>query len=123
MAMTKSQLVGKLALMSNQTNRVSEQSVNVFFREIKDALARGDKVEIRGFGSFLLRHYEAYQGRNPRTGEQVEVPHKKLPFFRAGKDLRDRVNVGVLHSPKQKPMVSHTALHEAPLETRAERGR
>jgi integration host factor subunit beta len=88
----KSQLIDKLALLTNQTNKVAEGSVNIFFTNIKQALANGDKVEIRGFGSFLLKSYNAYTGRNPKTGERVFVPKKELPFFRAGKDLRERVN-------------------------------
>lgn len=90
--MNKSQLIDKLALLTNQTNKVAEGSVNIFFTNIKQALANGDKVEIRGFGSFLLKGYNAYTGRNPKTGERVFVPKKELPFFRAGKDLRERVN-------------------------------
>lgn len=92
--MNKSQLIEKLALLTNQTNKVAEGSVNIFFNNIKQALANGDKVEIRGFGSFLLKSYNAYTGRNPKTGERVFVPKKELPFFRAGKDLRERVNGG-----------------------------
>ena len=90
--MNKSQLIDKLAVLTNQTNKVAEGSVNIFFNNIKQALSAGDKVEIRGFGSFLLKAYNAYTGRNPKTGEKVFVPHKELPFFRAGKDLREKVN-------------------------------
>jgi integration host factor subunit beta len=98
----KSQLIEKLALLTNQTNKVAESSVNIFFSNIKQALANGDKVEIRGFGSFLLKSYNAYTGRNPKTGERVFVPKKELPFFRAGKDLRERVNGGpVEHASEQ----------------------
>ena len=90
--MNKSQLIDKLALVTHQTSKVAEGSVNIFFNSIKQALAAGDKVEIRGFGSFLLKSYNAYTGRNPKTGEKVFVPKKELPFFRAGKDLREKVN-------------------------------
>ncbi len=90
--MNKSQLIDKLSMATNQTNKVAEGAVNIFFSNIKDALSAGDKVEIRGFGSFLLKSYNAYTGRNPKTGEKVYVPKKELPFFRAGKDLRQRVN-------------------------------
>lgn len=78
--------------MTHQTNKVAEGSVNIFFDQVKQALANGDKVEIRGFGSFLLKEYGAYTGRNPKTGEKVHVPEKRLPFFRAGKDLRKKVD-------------------------------
>ena len=92
--MNKSQLIDKLALLTGQTNKVAEGSVNIFFDNIKQALSSGDKVEIRGFGSFMMKSYNAYTGRNPKTGEKVFVPAKELPFFRAGKDLRDKVNNG-----------------------------
>ena len=93
--MNKSQLIEKLAIITNQTNKVSEGSVNIFFDNIKQALSQGDKVEIRGFGTFLLKSYAAYTGRNPKTGERVQVGSKELPFFRAGKDLRQKVNDGI----------------------------
>ena len=93
--MNKSQLIEKLAVVTNQTNKVSEGSVNIFFDNIKQALAQGDKVEIRGFGTFLLKSYNAYTGRNPKSGEKVHVSGKDLPFFRAGKDLRQKVNNGI----------------------------
>ena len=90
--MNKSQLTDKLAVLTQQTNKVAEGAVNLFFGSIKEALDSGDKVEIRGFGSFLLKGYGAYTGRNPKTGEKVYVPEKLLPFFRGGKDLRKRVD-------------------------------
>ena len=90
--MNKSQLIDKLAVLTNQTNKVAEGAVNIFFTNVKQALSAGDKVEIRGFGSFLLKSYNAYTGRNPKTGDKVFVPKKELPFFRAGKDLREKVN-------------------------------
>ncbi len=91
--MNKSQLIDKVAVLTQQSNKISEGAVNIFFSNIKQALAAGDKVEIRGFGSFLLKSYNAYTGRNPKSGERVYVPKKELPFFRAGKDLRERVNL------------------------------
>jgi integration host factor subunit beta len=94
-SVNKSQLIDKLAVLTNQTNKVAEGAVNIFFNNIKQALSAGDKVEIRGFGSFLLKGYNAYTGRNPKTGERVHVPRKELPFFRAGKDLREKVNGNV----------------------------
>lgn len=92
--MNKSQLIDKLAVLTNQTNKVAEGAVNIFFSNVKQALAAGDKVEIRGFGSFLLKRYNSYTGRNPKTGGKVNVPRKELPFFRAGKDLREMVTDG-----------------------------
>jgi len=99
----KSQLIDKLALVTHQTSKVAEGSVNIFFSSIKQALEAGDKVEIRGFGSFLLKSYNAYTGRNPKTGEKVFVPKKELPFFRAGKDLRERVNSAVSQTSSTNP--------------------
>lgn len=90
--MNKSQLIDQLAFATQQTNKVAEGAVNIFFENIKQALSAGDKVEIRGFGSFMLKGYNAYTGRNPKTGDQVIVPKKELPFFRAGKDLRHQVD-------------------------------
>ena len=72
-----------------------EQAVDVIFEEISAALERGDRVELRGFGAFSVRERNARKGRNPRTGESVEVPAKKVPFFKAGKELRMRINDGV----------------------------
>ena len=69
-----------------------ERIVSAVFDEITEALARGDRVELRGFGAFPVKHREARTGRNPRTGEAVEVPEKRVPFFKTGKDLRDRMN-------------------------------
>jgi integration host factor subunit beta len=90
----KSQLIDKLSVLTQQTNKVAEGAVNLFFAHIKEALSAEDKVEIRGFGSFLLKSYGAYTGRNPKTGEKVYVPEKLLPFFRGGKDLRKKVDEG-----------------------------
>ena len=72
-----------------------EQAVDIIFEEISAALERGDRVELRGFGAFSVRQREARKGRNPRTGESVSVPAKKVPFFKAGKELRMRINDGV----------------------------
>lgn len=89
--MNKSQIIEELANQTQQNTRLTERVVNYFFSSIKEALGTGDKVEIRGFGSFFLKEYGSYIGRNPKTGERVEVPPKSLPVFRVGKDLRDRV--------------------------------
>lgn len=69
-----------------------ERMVNVVFDEITDALCSGDRVELRGFGAFSVRHREARVGRNPRTGTTVEVEEKWAPFFKAGKEIRERIN-------------------------------
>ena len=89
--MTKAELAARVADKVHLTNRQSEAIINILFRCITEALREGDKVELRGFGSFRARSRNARHGRNPRTGEVVQVPSKKAPFFRAGKALRERV--------------------------------
>jgi integration host factor subunit beta len=91
--MTKSELIAKLAGKNPQLYiRDVEVIVETIFEEMTDALARGDRVELRGFGSFSVKEREARTGRNPRTGETVQVDAKKLPAFKAGKALRDKLN-------------------------------
>ena len=90
--MNKSQMINTLTEKTDCPIKTADKVVRIFFDSIKEALSEGDKVEIRGFGSFTVKHYEAYLGRNPRTGESVRVPPKKLPVFRTGKDLRHRVD-------------------------------
>ena len=91
--MIKSELIQKLAEDNPHLfQRDVERIVSAVFDEITDALARGDRVELRGFGAFSVKHRDARTGRNPRTGESVEVPAKRAPFFKTGKDLRDRMN-------------------------------
>ncbi|MCI4645794.1 MAG: integration host factor subunit beta [Hyphomonadaceae bacterium] len=94
--MLRSELVAKLAdKYSHMPAEKLEQAVSIILDEITDALARGDRVELRGFGAFSVRHREARRGRNPRTGDTVDVPAKSVPFFKAGKELRSRVNSGM----------------------------
>jgi integration host factor subunit beta len=93
--MTKSELVQRLAEMYPDPrlyHRDFERVVNKVFDEISDALARGDRVELRGFGAFSVRPRGARVGRNPRTGASVQVSKKFLPFFKTGKELRERIN-------------------------------
>ena len=90
--MNKSELIEELSARTGHNPRLTDQTVRIFFDRIKNALTAGDKVEIRGFGSFTLKKYKGYIGRNPKTGETVEVKPKQLPVFRTGKDLRNRVN-------------------------------
>jgi len=77
---------------NKQKTEIARETVNLFFNSIKDAVKNGDRVEIRGFGSFGIKGYESYVGRNPKTGEKVQVRPKKLPVFRPGRELRDMVN-------------------------------
>ncbi|MGQ7830479.1 integration host factor subunit beta [Altererythrobacter sp. Z27] len=71
-----------------------EQVVDIFFEEIAERLAEGGRVELRGFGAFSTRQRESRQGRNPRTGETVDVPSKRVPYFKPGKEMRKRINEG-----------------------------
>ena len=90
--MNKSELVEALSLKKNLTYKKSEQIVNLVFDSMAQALIDDDRIEIRGFGSFMVKDYKAYMGRNPKTGEVIEVKPKKLPFFKVGKELRERVD-------------------------------
>ncbi|HKJ05142.1 MAG TPA: HU family DNA-binding protein [Geopsychrobacteraceae bacterium] len=90
--MNKSELVEALSLKKNLTYKKSEQIVNLVFDSMAEALINEDRIEIRGFGSFMVKDYKAYMGRNPKTGEVIEVKPKKLPFFKVGKELRERVD-------------------------------
>lgn len=93
--MTKSELILRLAERNPHLyQRDVERIVTSIFDEIAAALARGDRVELRGFGAFSVKHREARTGRNPRTGEAVEVEEKSVPFFKTGKQLRDTINGG-----------------------------
>ena len=98
--MTKSELIAELA-NANPHLRGSdvELIVSTIFEQITAALARGDRVELRGFGAFTVKRREARTGRNPRTGETVPVDEKAVPFFKAGKELRQRVNRGAPAAP------------------------
>jgi integration host factor subunit beta len=84
--------VEALASKKELTYKKAEEIVNILFDSMSDTLVKGGRIEIRGFGSFVVKDYKAYQGRNPKTGQVIEVRPKKLPFFKVGKDLRDRVN-------------------------------
>lgn len=94
MTLKKSQIIEKLAAGMDtnendmQKTTTARETVNLFFDSIKEALKQGDRVEIRGFGSFNLKKYEAYTGRNPKTGKSVEVKPKKLPVFKPGRELK-----------------------------------
>jgi len=91
--MTKSELINKLAQKNPQLYvRDVEGIVDTILSEMSDALVNGDRIELRGFGAFSVKERAARIGRNPRTGESVEVAAKKLPAFKAGKSLRDRLN-------------------------------
>ncbi len=91
--MTKSELIEKVVQTHGMLNmKVSEMLVNTVFDSIEEALRTGDKVEIRGFGSFTIRERDGREARNPKSGEVVRIPSKKTPFFKTGKELKERVN-------------------------------
>jgi integration host factor subunit beta len=101
---TKSELIEKISETLKLPAGKAEAIVNTIFDSMVKALERGEGIEIRGFGSFTVRKYKAYEGRNPRTGETVHVAEKRLPFFKVGKDLRERVNAGLgTPLPADKP--------------------
>ena len=92
--MNKSDLINMLADKSKLPHKKVEDFVHLIFEEMTQALADGKRIELRGFGSFVSKSYRARMGRNPRTGESIAVPAKRLPFFKVGKELRERVNAG-----------------------------
>ena len=93
MFMIRSELIVRIAAENPELTRADvEKVVHTIFETIAEQLAEGGRVELRGFGAFTVRHRDACQGRNPRTGEAVQVEGKSVPFFRAGKELRDRLN-------------------------------
>jgi len=99
--MNKSELIDIIAERAKTTRKRAEAVVNLIFDSMIEALVKGDRIEIRGFGSFTTKNYGAYTGRNPRTGETINVPPKKLPFFKVGKELKERVD--------QKPSAAQPA--------------
>jgi integration host factor subunit beta len=92
MPKTKAALIEAVALQVKLPIGRAEAIVNQIFEIMSVALIRGDGIELRGFGTFTIREYTAYQGRNPRSGESVQVKAKRLPFFKVGKELRAKVN-------------------------------
>jgi len=90
--MTKSELIEAIAARGELTKARAEMVVNCVFDAMTEALQRGEGIEIRSYGSFTVRPYKPYAGRNPRTGQPVPVPAKRLPFFKVGKELKELVN-------------------------------
>ncbi len=93
--MTKADLVDEVSRVSDLTKKDAELIVETVFLSVIRALHAGDKVELRGFGSFRLRRREPRKGRNPKTGDRVDVPSKQVPYFKPGKELKDLLNAGV----------------------------
>jgi integration host factor subunit beta len=90
--MNKSDLIETLAKETDLPLRKCEEIVNLVFDTMSDALINGDRIEIRGFGSFMVKRYEGYTGRNPKTGSEITVTDKQLPFFKTGKELKEKIN-------------------------------
>jgi len=90
--MRREHLVNILKRKTGATRKEANDIVDLFFTTIKDALKDGDRIELRGFGSFCLRSYDDRIGRNPKTGEEIKITPKKKPFFKAGKELREKIN-------------------------------
>src|SRR5207245_11399168 len=110
--MTKADLIDEVSKISSLTKKETETIVNTIFDNITDALSKGDKVELRGFGSFRIRHRNSRKGRNPKTGSSVDVPQKRVPLFNVGKRLRQPDNA-----------CAHAARADAPLGALAHGGR
>lgn len=90
--MNKLELISALKSEANISKSEAAKVIQLFFDSMADAMARGERVEIRGLCSFFVKEYRAYTGRNPKTGERVVIQPKKLPFFKSGKELRERVD-------------------------------
>ncbi|NBW39365.1 integration host factor subunit beta [bacterium] len=90
--MNKSELIEKLADKTGLNVIQAEEVVNLIYKKMRDTLVGGGRIEIRGFGSFVVKEYDSYQGRNPKTGQRIDVPKKKLPFFKVGKELKERID-------------------------------
>lgn len=90
--MNKSELIENLAEKTGLNVIQAEEVVNLIYKKMRDTLVGGGRIEIRGFGSFVVKEYDSYQGRNPKTGQRIDVPKKKLPFFKVGKELKERID-------------------------------
>ena len=90
--MNRSELIEQLAIKKDISNKRAEEIVNLVFNSMTEAMVSGDRIEIRGLGSFVVKEYESYTGRNPKTGESITVRPKKLPFFKVGKELKEMVD-------------------------------
>ena len=108
--MTKAELVEEVSRVSDLTKKHSEVIVDTVFRSIIDALQKGEKIELRGFGSFRLRQREPRKGRNPKTGARVDVPPKRVPYFKPGKELKDLIN----HELEVQPAAAAGLVDTAP---------
>lgn len=90
--MNKSDLIQVVSEKTNLTKKKAEEVIDIVFSTMNQALINGERIELRGIGSFAVKNYNPYVGRNPKTGERIQVSSKKLPFFKVGKELREKVN-------------------------------
>ena len=109
--MTKADLIEEVSKLAELTRKDSEVIVETIFDSVVRSLRAGDKIEIRGFGSFRTRQRKPRVGRNPKTGERVEVPAKKIPFFKPSKELKDLVNTGVSETAAAAPAAPASPTH------------
>ena len=99
--MTKAELVEEVARAAELTKKDSEVIVEEVFKNIIQALNRGEKIELRGFGSFRVRQRDARRGRNPKTGDPVDIPAKRVPYFKPGKELKELIHDGIQEGPDE----------------------
>ena len=109
--MTKADLVEEVTKLGELTRKDAEVIVETIFDSVIHSLQKGDKIEIRGFGSFRTRQRKPRVGRNPKTGDRVEVPAKKIPFFKPSKELKDLVNTGVSETASPAPAAPASPTH------------
>jgi integration host factor subunit beta len=107
--MTKAELVEEVARVSELTKKHSEVIVNTVFDSIVEALRKDEKIELRGFGSFRIRQRRSRQGRNPKTGDKVDVPAKRIPYFKPGKELKELINTSGDGAGAQAASLAHGA--------------
>ena len=110
--MTKADLVEEVVRVSSLSKKHAEIIVNTVFTSIIEALHQDDKIELRGFGSFRVRRRRSRQGRNPKTGDHVEVPEKRIPYFKPGKELKDLINAAAPDDPGAAPALSPQPLSD-----------
>jgi len=113
--MTKAELIEEVSKVVEMTRKDSETIVETIFDSIVNSLHKGEKIEIRGFGSFRTRQRQPRVGRNPKTGSRVEVPSKRIPYFKPSKELRDLVNSANQAQPSREAPSSSTEIRDAPL--------
>ena len=113
--LTKADLIEEVLRVTELPRKESETIVETIFESIIDALQKGDKIEIRGFGSFRTRQRRGRVGRNPKTGEKVEVPAKKIPFFKPSKELKDFVNTAGTQTEEQEGLLRDHAQGHFPV--------